>query len=126
MSRQLFRSSLLVLLLVLFSLPAGASEHPRFDLRTLFQGWLVGFWSAAGCVIDPNGACGTASAAADAGCVIDPNGQCVARQAPAAAGSRDAGCAIDPNGQCLTWQAPAAAGPRDEGCAIDPNGRCAF
>jgi hypothetical protein len=107
MSRQLFRRSLLVLLLVLFTLPAGAVERPGLDLRMAFQGWLTALWNAAGCV-------------------IDPNGHCLAQQAPAAGGPRDEGCAIDPNGRCLAQEVPAAGGSQDAGCGVDPHGGCAF
>lgn len=38
-------------------------------------------WPAVGCIIAPNGACGSAQApapppVADVGCILDPNGRC--------------------------------------------------
>jgi hypothetical protein len=70
---------------------------------------LVALWSAAGCVIDPNGIpCVAANSNAtsplpptEEGCVIDPNGaSCAAATSYPIPQIAPAGCIGDPNGLC--------------------------
>lgn len=81
-------------------------RQTRPGLRLLDHLWsvLTGAWAEAGCIIDPHGGCGPASAApgTDEGCIIDPNGGCAAVQAepPAPNPRTDEGCVADPHGGC--------------------------
>ena len=104
-SRRSGRFVLLGLVLFVLVTPAwGASFERHTDFLGRLWGTLTGIWAEAGCIIDPNGGCGPASAVpgTDAGCIADPNGGCAAVQAepPAPAPGTDEGCIIDPNGGC--------------------------
>lgn len=54
--------------------------------------WLRSMWTAAGCILDPNGKCGPGALSApsvrpDAGCGLDPNGKCLAPPGTIVSGS---------------------------------------
>ena len=87
--------------------PARAGESSGSAWALLLQLWssFTASWSAEGCWLDPNGACGAAQAPVppsqiDEGCWIDPHGACGAAQAPAPPPDSEIGCWIDPYGGC--------------------------
>jgi hypothetical protein len=124
-SLSLHRKTLLFLLCAILAAPwataAPQRSHPPqaiqaiapapLDLLGRSWSFLKSLWSEEGCMIDPDGRCGTRKA-----------------QAPQPSFLKnlrsEEGCRIDPDGRCLTG-APQAPQPRtDTGCMIDPSGRC--
>jgi hypothetical protein len=95
--------------------PQGYRPESRSALLDRLGSFLTSLCAAAGCAIDPDGACtlGNRPSAGDEGCAIDPDGL---QSKVAALPAGDEGAAIDPAGRCQ------AASAGDAGCAIDPWG----
>ncbi len=83
--------------------PAAASAATKAPSGAI--GWwqrFVHLLGAAGCIIDPHGACmPSPSGTAPAGCIMDPHGACLkSPSGTAPAANVDAGCGLDPHGLC--------------------------
>ncbi len=122
MSASMLRRLAPAVLLFALAFPshADAMSWPFEELFGRVRGFISSLWEPHGCVIDPDGRCGTAPAPifGEIGCVLMPDGNCKNAPAPIFG---EHGCEIHPDGRCGAAPAPIFG---EIGCELEPDGRC--